>query len=122
MFEKQSIGKFGEDAACKYLEKNGYRIIDRNFRCSQGEVDIVGYDIKNNEVVFFEVKTRTSFNYGFPSEAVNKRKRTHILNCAKYYLYCKDILDKYVRFDVIEIVIDVPNYKYKLNHLVNVFC
>ena len=121
MYKKQSIGRFGEDTACEYLEKNKYKIIDRNFRCNQGEIDIVGYDIKNNEIVFFEVKTRTSFNYGFPSEAVNKRKRAHIFNCAKYYLYCKKIENKYVRFDVIEIVIDTYNCKYKLNHLVNVF-
>lgn len=117
MYEKQLIGKFGEDVACKYLIKNNYKILDRNFSCRQGEIDIVGYDIKNNEFVFCEVKTRTSFNYGFPSEAVNKIKQKHILNSVKYYLHCKDIEDRFVRIDIIEIVIDIEHIKYKLNHL-----
>lgn len=121
MYVKQTIGKFGEKVTCEYLEKNNYKVIDKNFRCSWGEIDVIAYDIKNNEVVFFEVKTRTNFNYGFPSEAVNKIKQKHILNSAKYYLYCKGLEDKFVRFDVIEIVIDTLHYKYKLNHLNNVF-
>lgn len=117
MYQKQAIGKFGEDVACEYLEKNDYNLMNRNYSCSQGEIDIVAYDSKNNEVVFFEVKTRTSFNYGFPSEAVNKMKQRHILNSVKYYLYCKGLQDCFVRIDVIEIVIDTNRTRYKLNHL-----
>ena len=112
---------FGEDEACKYLKKNDYQILDRNFNCSQGEIDVVAYDISNNEVVFIEVKTRTGFDFGFPSEAVNKNKRRHLLNSAKYYLYCKGLEDSFVRLDVIEIVIDIEHVKYKLNHLKGVF-
>lgn len=117
MYTKQTIGKFGEDIAYSYLLDNNYKILERNFSCSQGEIDIVSYDEKNNEIVFVEVKTRTSFEYGFPSEAVNKLKKKHILNSAKYYLYCKNLEDRFVRFDVVEIVIDTRNVKYKLNHL-----
>ena len=117
MYEKQTIGKFGEDLSCKYLEDNNYIILDRNFSSRQGEIDIIAYDVKNDEFVFFEVKTRTSFNYGFPSEAVNKMKQMHILNYVKYYLYCKKLEDRFVRIDVIEVVIDVEHSKYKLNHL-----
>lgn len=117
MIEKKAIGKFGEDVACKYLIKNDYEIIDRNFSCRQGEIDIIAYDLKNKEIVFFEVKTRTSFNYGFPSEAVNNIKQKHILNSVKYYLYCKGLQDCFVRIDVIEIVIDTKQTRYKLNHL-----
>lgn len=117
MIEKKAIGKFGEDVACKYLIKNDYEIIDRNFSCRQGEIDIIAYDLKNKEIVFFEVKTRTSFNYGFPSEAVNNIKQKHILNSVKYYLYCKGLQDCFVRIDVIEIVIDTNRTRYKLNHL-----
>ena len=65
----------------------------------------------------FEVKTRTSFNYGFPSEAVNKNKQNHILRCAKYYLYCNKLEDYFVRIDVIEVVVDMEKNRYKLNHL-----
>lgn len=119
MYKKKSIGKFGEELACKYLECKNYKIMDRNFSCKQGEIDIVAFDKDSNEIVFFEVKTRTSFNYGFPAEAVNNAKKRHILNSAKYYLYIKKMENSFVRMDVIEVVI--YNGKYKLNHLKNVF-
>lgn len=117
MYTKQTIGKLGENLACTYLVNNGYQILERNFSCRQGEIDIVSYDKRNNEIVFVEVKTRTSFEYGFPSEAVNKLKQKHMLNSAKFYLYCKKLEDSFVRFDIIEIVIDTKNIEYKLNHL-----
>lgn len=115
MYGKRDIGKIGEKVACRYLENNNYDVLDRNFNCMQGEIDIIAYDTKNKEVVFFEVKTRTNFNYGIPSEAVNKLKQRHILNSAKYYLYSRNIESKYVRIDVIEIV--ACKNRYKLNHL-----
>ena len=78
MYDKKAIGKYGEDMACDYLKHNEYYILERNFNCKQGEIDIVAYDNKINEIVFIEVKTITNFNYGFPSEAVNKLKQKHI--------------------------------------------
>ena len=115
MYEGKALGNDGENLACKYLENNEYDIMERNFKCTQGEIDIVAYDRQNKEIVFIEVKTRTNFNYGFPSEAVNKLKQRHILESVKYYLYCKGLEDSFVRFDVIEIV--VRGMEYKLNHL-----
>lgn len=117
MYKKQYIGRVGEEIAAKYLLKNGYKIKERNFYCNQGEIDIIAFDNKSNEIVFFEIKTRTSFNYGFPAEAVNRIKQKHILNSAKYYLYSKKMEEKYVRIDVLEVVIDEKNSKYKINHL-----
>lgn len=117
MIGKKLLGKWGENVACDYLEKDNYKIIDRNFNCRQGEIDIIAYDRLNNEIVFVEVKTRTSFNYGVPSEAVNQMKQNHILNCVKYYLYYNKLENCFIRIDVIEIVIDKTNKKYKLNHL-----
>lgn len=115
MYKKKEVGNFGENLACKYLQKNNYNIVERNFNCMQGEIDIIAYDSLNKELVFFEVKTRTNFNYGFPAEAVNKLKQRHIKNTIKYYLYSKKINNMYIRIDVIEIVINKNNYK--LNHL-----
>ena len=115
MYKKMAVGKYGEDLACKYLEKNNYNILDRNFSCMQGEIDIIAYDKKNKEVVFLEVKTRTNFNYGIPSEAVSKLKQKHMVNSAKYYLYSRRLKNCFVRIDVIEIVVNKG--KYKLNHL-----
>ena len=118
MDKKQKIGSKGENLACRYLINNKYKIVERNFRCRQGEIDIIAYDYESLELVFFEVKTRTNFYYGFPSEAVNTQKQRHIMNSIKYYLYGNKIEDTYIRIDVIEIVF--YKGKYKLNHLKNV--
>lgn len=70
--DNQELGKIGEELAAKYLTQNKYKIIQRNFRCKLGKIDIIAYDLKNKELVFFEVKTRSNFKYGRPSEAVTK--------------------------------------------------
>ena len=69
---KKEFGNTGEDIATEYLEKQGYIILERNFYCKQGEIDIIAKD--KNEVVFVEVKSRSDVGYGLPSEAVTKQK------------------------------------------------
>ena len=118
MYFKQSIGKLGEDIACLYLEKNNYKIIKRNFRCKQGELDIIAFNLKK-ELIFIEVKTRNNINYGFACEAVNKYKKRHIYNCAKYYLFLNNFNNINIRFDIIEIYF--KNNKTYLNHIKQAF-
>lgn len=113
MYIKQEIGKLGEDIAVNYLKQKGYKILDRNFECRQGELDIIAKD--KNEIVFIEVKTRTSNRYGTPSEAVNKIKQKHMLQTIKYYLYTRNLNDEFVRIDVIEVYI--RDNLYKVNHI-----
>ena len=113
MYIKQEIGKLGEDIAVNFLKQKGYKILDRNFECRQGELDIIALDKK--EIVFIEVKTRTSNKYGTPSEAVNKIKQKHILQSIKYYLYIRNLSDEFVRIDVIEVYI--KDNVYKVNHI-----
>jgi len=113
MYINQEIGKLGEDIAVNYLKQKGYKILDRNFECRQGELDIIALDKK--EIVFIEVKTRTSNRYGYPSEAVNKIKQKHMLQTIKYYLYVRNLNDKFVRIDVIEVYI--KDNVYKVNHI-----
>ena len=62
MLSKKEFGNIGEDISCKYLEQKGYKIIERNFTCRQGEIDIIAKDGK--ELVFIEVKSRSNFFYG----------------------------------------------------------
>ena len=100
-----------------YLKQNGYVILDRNFECRQGEIDIIALDKK--EIVFIEVKTRTSNKYGAPSEAVNKIKQKHMLQTIKYYLYIRNLSDEFIRVDVIEVYI--KNNVYKVNHIKQAF-
>ena len=113
MYKKHVIGKFGEDEAAKYLEQQGYKILDRNFNCKRGEIDIVALDKK--EIVFIEIKSRTNREYGLPAEAVTKKKIEHILKTAEYYLFVRNLQKEPARIDVIEIFIQ--NNKIKINHL-----
>lgn len=119
MYFKQRIGKLGEDIACKYLQKNGYELIERNFYCRQGEIDIIAKDLKKRELVFFEVKTRTNLKFGDPAEAVNSNKQKHIIHSTKYYLYKHRIHNVPIRLDVIEI--NIENGKYRLHHIKQAF-
>ena len=113
MYERHEIGKEGEDCATKYLQEKGYQIIQRNFECRQGEIDIIAKD--KEEYIFIEVKTRQNLHYGMPSEAVTKKKQKHIWKATKYYLYSHKLEDKYVRFDVIEVY--KKEGKFYTNHI-----
>lgn len=109
----KEIGRFGEKIAEQYLEKKGFDILDKNFYCKQGEIDIIARD--NNELVFVEVKTRCNLKYGIPAESVNKEKRIHIYKAARYYLYLYRLEDENVRFDVLEIYL--KNKRCFVNHI-----
>jgi len=84
MYLRHVLGKEGEDEAVKYLEKKGYRIIERNFLCRQGEIDIIALD--KEYIVFVEIKTRTNTEYGLPSESVTEKKIKHMKKAIQYYL------------------------------------
>ncbi len=113
MYIRHEIGKLGEELAVKYLEKEKYEIIERNFECKQGEIDIIAKD--KTELVFIEVKTRTNNIYGTPIEAVNINKTKHLIKTINYYLYLKKLENEYIRIDAIEIYI--YNHKFKVNHI-----
>jgi putative endonuclease len=115
MYARHVIGKEGENIAVKFLIQKGYKIIERNFQCRQGEIDIIASD--KNEIVIIEVKTRKCLKYGKPAEAVNENKQKHIYKAAEYYLYIKNLEKKYVRIDVIEVYIKED--KYYINHIKN---
>lgn len=119
MHINQKRGRIGENLACKYLEKNGYTLIERNFYCRQGEIDIVACDNIKKELVFFEVKTRSGLKYGKACESVNKMKQKHILSVIKYYIYKNHIKGVPIRIDVIEVYLSNSNYK--INHIKQAF-
>lgn len=85
----KKLGDFGEKIARLYLEKNKYKIVEMNFRGKQGEIDIIAKDQK--ELVFIEVKTRTSIKYGSPVDAVTYIKQKRIYKTAEYYIYKNNI-------------------------------
>ena len=103
MYNKRKIGTDYEDKAIEYLKNSGYRIVERNFYCRQGEIDIIAWDGKY--LVFIEVKYRKDIKSGYPSEAVTYNKRSRIIKASKFYMYKHRIGDgQSVRFDVISIV------------------
>ena len=119
MYHNQLIGKTGEEIAAEYLLDIGYKIITRNFRCKQGEIDIIAKD--KYELIFIEVKTRTTIKYGKPVEAVNELKQKHIEKVIKYYLIKNKVTNINIRIDVIEVYLKYKQNKYaaKINHIKN---
>lgn len=102
--ERQLLGKAGEDLAAQALRQRGYAILDRNYRCRYGEVDIIG---KLGEiVVFIEVKTRSSERYGAPQEAVTARKQRQLAMVAHHFLTEHGLGDSPCRFDVVAVLAD----------------
>lgn len=94
-------GNQGEYLACEYLKKQGYKILERNYRIRGGEIDIVCKD--QEYLVFVEVKTRYSHEYGLPSESITPFKIKHLLKTAKFYLQGIDYKDGPYRLDFVSI-------------------
>ena len=113
-FHKKLLGRKGEDLAVKFLKKQRYKIIERNFKCTYGEADIIAR--QDDCYVFIEVKARASDTYGRPLDAVDYVKQNKYKKIAEYYFYIKNIFDVSGRFDVIEILPDGS-----INHIENAF-
>jgi putative endonuclease len=99
--KRHHIGAWGEEIASQYLEAKGYRILARNWRTQEGEVDLVAQD--GETVVFVEVKTRTSKDFGWPEESITATKRRRLQRSALAYLSDQDLIDILWRIDVIAI-------------------
>ena len=98
---KQLLGKSGEEIAAEYLENKGYNIIDRNFRCVLGEIDLI---VKRKGILtFVEVKTRRKNTFGSPADAITYIKRKHMYKTAEYYILKNKIAKKDITLDVVEI-------------------
>ncbi len=108
-------GEAGEEMAKEYLEEKGYNIIERNYKTTSGEIDIIA--LKNDLLVFIEVKLRKDANYGYGFEAVDEIKQNKIKSVAEYYYYTKNMLDYQPRFDVVEIYSNTNT----INHFVDAF-
>ncbi len=99
---RRKLGEGYEEAVCSYLRQQGVRITERNYRCSQGEVDIIGFH--RDCLVFIEVKYRSGPDYGNAQEAVDGRKQRKICKTADWYLYRHGLAGQVqVRFDVVAV-------------------
>lgn len=110
------LGKQGEDYAVNYLQHKGYRVLDRNWKCGDMEIDIVALD--NEELVFIEVKTRSSDAWQNPVDAVDELRKRRLSRAANAYIkYHK--LDNRYRFDIIGIIMNASGTS--LNHVEEAF-
>ncbi|AFV11257.1 endonuclease [Thermacetogenium phaeum DSM 12270] len=117
MGSARSVGLRGEELALSFLSRLGYHLLEKNYRCRLGEIDLIMKDGQN--LVFIEVKTRRSDSYGAPQEAVGPLKQAKIRKLARYYLMTKGIREQQVRFDVV--AIRFGGGKYHIEHLKGVF-
>jgi len=102
-----TTGKLGEQMAAAYLEKAGYLILEQNYRCRFGEIDIVAKD--GDTIVFVEVKSRRSENYGLPQLAVGHEKQRRISKISLYYLQTHCFYCSNARFDVVAVSLRAEN-------------
>lgn len=116
---EKSLGQIGEEVAVEYLRKNGYKIIERNYRKLWGEIDIIAQ--KGNKIVFFEVKTLKGFNGEFsflPEESIKRNKKIRLKKTIESYLKERKIISEY-QLDVIGILFNQEK-KCKLRHTKNI--
>ena len=115
--DPKELGRRGEEAAARFLDHLGYEILERNWTCFAGEADIIAKD--GDTIVFVEVKTRSSTQAGFPSEAVTPAKRQRYEKIALAYLADHDFGEARLRFDCIALV--VMGKRAAIRHHVNAF-
>jgi putative endonuclease len=111
------LGREGERLAELYLRKKGYTLVQRNYRCSGGELDLIVLD--RRVIVFVEVKTRTGSGFGTPFEAVESRKQQRMIRAAQVFLAEKRLQQRDARFDVVGV--SWPGREPVIEHIENAF-
>ena len=113
---KRKFGSTGEQLAADYLVKNGFRILDRNYRSGRfGEIDIIAAE--KEYICFIEVKTRTSDLFGTPAEAVGYSKRQKIRALAWSYLKSRNLGEQNMRFDIVEVKGKIINEEFNIENI-----
>ncbi|MBV9771055.1 MAG: YraN family protein [Bryobacterales bacterium] len=118
MTEDHALGRRGEDIAQRFLQREGLVIVDRNYRMASGggEVDLVGWE--GDTLVFVEVKSRKTEDYGAPDRAIGLQKQLSLMRAAREYAKHAEVPWGKVRFDVVNIVFTTPP---KVTHFRDVF-
>jgi putative endonuclease len=114
MSAKDDLGRDGERVAAEYLEHAGLRVLDRNWRCADGEIDIVAAE--RQVMVVCEVKTRSGTQFGTPLEAITRNKRARLRRLAARWLVAHGVLFDEVRIDVVGLIRN-PAGQYEIEHV-----
>jgi putative endonuclease len=115
MATRSDVGAWGEAIAAKHLADKGYALRNRNWRHGHGELDLIAEH--NGDIVFVEVRTRRSHNYGAPEETLTPRKRATLIATAQAYLDAHGLNDVQWQIDVIAIDLDAHNTVVRLDHI-----
>jgi putative endonuclease len=115
----KSLGDRGEEAAARYLKRQGYRIVERGHDSRLGELDIIAVD--GRTVVFVEVKTRASSDAGRPADAIDANKQRRMTQSALAYLKSKRLLENAARFDVVAVTWSADAKRPDIEHFQNAF-
>ena len=110
MTDKKLIGDRGEELISRYLLDKGYDILDRNYRMRFGEIDIIAQI--DDIIVFVEVKTRKSIQFGSAASSVTNKKQQRLKKAASSYLLKNNLIDKIIRFDVAEVYTSTNEINY----------
>ena len=113
--EQLSLGRWGEKQASRYLRRRRFKIVERNYTCPLGEIDLIAR--RKDRLVFVEVKTKTADDPPAPRYSVNWRKQRQIIRTARYYLKSRGLSDIRCRFDVVEIIAGDGKRPEKIIHL-----
>ncbi len=119
MRAKDELGRYGEEVAARHLQAAGYAIVERNWRCGGGEIDLVARD--GDVLVFVEVKTRASVRFGIPAEAVSPLKAQRIRGLAVRWLVARRPEFTEIRFDVVSVVCRAAGADAEVEHIRNAF-
>jgi putative endonuclease len=115
--KRKDVGAIGEKLAADYLKKRGYKIIQRNFRCREGEIDIIAQ--KGECLVFVEVRTNRNTAFGTPEESVTLSKREKLISLADAYVQTYDKAPISWRIDVVAVELGPNNKVSRLEHIEN---
>jgi putative endonuclease len=111
---RKEVGRLGENLAAEYLINKNYTIIETNYRCPCGEIDIIAHE--EDCIVFTEVRTKTGNLFGTPEESVSESKKKHLIDTAYTYLAEKDKLQADWRIDFIAVELDRNNKPSRIEH------
>jgi putative endonuclease len=114
MNAKEALGRHGEQLAAEHLERSGLRILDRNWRCPEGEIDIVAAD--RGVLVVCEVKTRSDTRYGTPLEAISARKHSRLRRLAVRWVAANGVIFEEIRIDVVGVLRSAPG-EFSIDHV-----
>jgi putative endonuclease len=117
--DRKKTGLLGEQLAKDFLKKKGYQILETNFRCREGEIDIIARQKDN--LVFIEVRTKSNLHFGTPEESITPVKKHHLEQAAYQYQINHQKLPEHWRIDLIVVEVDSNSQLKRIEHIENAF-